>query len=298
MSQLKIGAYSFELGHTERILFPESKITKGDLIAYYQQIAPTMFLHTKNRLVSMLRYPEGIDHQGFFHKETPDYFPSWIKRCTIENKTGGHTTYVRVNHKAVLVYLATQACITPHIWLSLYDKPDYPNVIVFDIDPPHEKMFERVCQTAVKLKEKIESYGLAPFLKTTGSKGLHVVVPIKRTVTFDQARAFTQAVAQKLVKTEPKFYTMEFSKKLRGEKILIDVFRNAFAQTFAAPYAVRPLEGSPVSMPIRWEDMEQKHFSSRFYTIKNAFDYVEEYGDAWEQINSHAQSIKKMIKNR
>lgn len=292
MTKLKIGRYVVETSNEAKILFPKSKITKGDLIEYYKDIADTMLTYVKNRPISMVRYPNGIDKEGFYQKDAPDYFPKWIVRFEIKKKTGGVTNYVVINNEATLVYVTNQGCITPHIWLSKKDKPDYPDMIVFDIDPPDLKSFAKVRHAALLIKEALEEDGLTPFVKTTGSKGLHVVVPIKRTVLFDIARSYTQQIAKKLIDQEPKQFTLEFRKEKRNNKVLIDTFRNAFAQTMVAPFGVRPKEGAPISMPIAWKEVHSTKLSSQSYTIKNVFTYLKKHGDHWDDMSDYAKSIK------
>ena len=243
MGQIKVGRYLVTTTNEDFILFPKSKITKGELVDYYYEIAPLMVLYTKDRPLTMVRYPRGIDKEGFYQKDAPDYFPNYIKRKTIKKKEGGSTSYVVCNNEATLVYLANQGCITPHLWLSKIDKLDYPNKMIFDLDPPPPgKKFTLIRKTALRLKELLEEIGLVPFVKTTGSKGLHVVVPLKRTAGFDEVRAFARQIAEQLIMHDPKNLTLEIRKDKRRGRTFIDTLRNAFAQTAVAPYAVRPKE--------------------------------------------------------
>lgn len=296
MAKLKIGRYIVETSNESKIFFPKNNYTKGDLIEYYKKIADTMVPHIKDRPISMVRYPNGVKQDGFYQKDAPDYFPDWIARFEVEKKADGVTTYVMVNNNATLVYLANQGCITPHIWLSKKDKPKRPDMLVFDIDPPDTKSFDKVRHAALLLKEILEQEDLTPFVKTTGSKGLHVAVPLIRTVNFDLARSYGQEIAQKVIKQEPKKFTLEFKKEKRDNKVLIDIFRNAFAQTMVAPFGVRPKEGAPISMPIKWDEVHSKKLTSNQYTIKNAFEYLKKYGDQWEDMFDHAKSIKGLAK--
>lgn len=297
MGRIKVGRYVVETSNEDIVFFPKSKITKGDLIEYYHRIAPIMIPYTKNRPLTMLRYPSGIEQEGFYQKDAPPYFPEWIERIAIKKLEDGITNYVVANNKATLVYLANQGCITPHVWLSKIDKVYYPDMMIFDLDPPGTGTnFTLVRKTALKLKELLESLEFVSFVKTTGSKGLHVVVPLKRTADFDVVRACAKAIAQKLVAQDPKHLTLEIRKEKRGNRIFIDVLRNAFAQTAVAPYAVRPREKAPVAMPISWDEVEDSKLISQRYTIENVFKRLDRYGDEWSMMNRYARSIKQAQK--
>ncbi|MCB9493757.1 MAG: ATP-dependent DNA ligase [Epsilonproteobacteria bacterium] len=291
---IKAGGRNIEVSNTDKILFPKSKITKRDLINYYQDIAPFMLTHTKNRAMSMVRHPDGIKKEGFFQKNIDDYFPMWIKRIQVK-KADGHNTMVVCNNSATLVYLANQACITPHLWLSKIDKLNFPDRMIFDLDPAKNMNFSVVCQTARALKDVIDSVGLVPFVMTTGSRGLHVVVPIKPTESFDVVRAYAGNIAQILVEQNPKQLTTEIRKNKRRGRLFIDCGRNAYAQTSVAPYAVRAIEGAPVAMPLHWEELKQSRLNAQRFTIKNAITHLEKHGNPWRAINRSACKIKPFL---
>ncbi len=296
MGRIKVGRYVVTTTNEDFILFGKSKITKGDLIEYYHRIAPIMLPYLKNRPLTMVRYPSGIDQEGFYQKDTPDYFPQWIKRKRIKKKEGGSTNYVVGQNQATIVYLANQGCIAPHLWLSKIDKLHYPDMMIFDLDPALGTNFTLVRNTALKLKTLLESVGLISFVKTTGSKGLHIVVPLKRTADFDTVRAFAREIAKILIVQDPKHLTLEIRKEKRGNRVFIDVLRNAFAQTAVAPYAVRPKEKAPVAMPISWNEVKDSKLISQRYTIKNVFKHLEKHGDEWEGMHRYARSIKQAQK--
>ena len=188
---IRVDGHDVKITRPDKILFPEDGITKQELIDYYHRIAPWILPHLEGRPLAMERYPDGIDKAGFFHKAAPSYYPGWIKTVTIKKKTGGTVRHVVCDDAATLVYLANQACVTPHIWLSRTDKLDYPDQMVFDLDPSEDN-FEPVKATAQSLKELLEWLGLPAYLKTTGSRGLHVAVPLKSTESFDSVRAFAR----------------------------------------------------------------------------------------------------------
>lgn len=257
-----------ELTHQDKILFPRDKITKGDLIAYYAKVSKRMIPLIKDRPISMKRYPNGIKKEGFVQKKVGDYFPSWIKTKAVGRQEQSSIKMLVCNNKDTLIYLANQGCITPHMWQSKIDDLKKPTRIVFDLDPPG-KNFGDVIEAAKDLQDILEhDYKLKAFVMTTGSKGLHVVVPIKKGPTFEEVRAFAKEVGQVLVDELPSQYTLNPRKSSRRGKVFIDYLRSGYAQTAVAPYAVRALDGAPVATPLSWRELT-KSLSPQSYTLKN-----------------------------
>ncbi len=287
-TEKKLNGQTFSVSSLDKIFFPKSGYTKGDLIEYYERISEFMLPHIKDRMITMIRFPNGIDDKKFFQKDTPEYFPDWIETKCINKKDGGETHYVICNKQATLVYLANQACITPHIWLSKKDKPNKPDRLIFDLDPEKDD-FPSVKVAAKRTREMLEErLGLPTYIMTTGSRGLHIVVPLKRTRDFDEVRDFAQKTAELLEKENPDLLTTAARKNKREDKIFVDVGRNAFAQTGVAPYAVRPIEGAPVATPLDWEDLDEKNITPQSYNIKNIFQKLDKNGDPWKDIDSKA----------
>jgi len=281
-----------KLSHPDKVMFPKGKITKQELFDYYGKVARLMLPLIKNRPISQLRYPQGIKGEGFFQKNAPQGMPEWVKTEKVAREEREAIHMVLCNDKQTLLWLANQDCITPHIWLSKIDKPDYPDRMIFDIDPPAKKGFEVVVETAFKLKEVLEKeYGLKTFVTTTGSKGLHVVVPLKRTKRFNEVRAFARSVAEKLVEAEPKKYTMQSRIAKRRGRIYIDVVRNAKGQTVMAPYAVRPKEGAPVATPLFWKELEDPKLKSNSFNIRNIDQRLKK--NPWAGIDKAARALPK-----
>lgn len=299
MAILKVGRHNVQVTKSDFIFFPKSKITKGDLVDYYYRISDVMLPYLKNRALTMVRYPSGIDKEGFYQKDAPEYFPSWIKRIPIKKHEDGLTHYIVAQNRATIVFIANQGCITPHLWLSKIDKINCPDTLIFDLDPPENASgkvnFALVQQAAFLIKDILHEHGLVPFVKTTGSTGLHVVVPLKRRagVDFDAVRAYARKIATLAIKQAPKILTLEVHKEKRGNRVFIDTLRNAFGQTAVAPYAVRPRENAPVAMPISWDEAAEKSLTSQRYTIKNVFKHLEKYGDQWQEMNKYAAYIKE-----
>jgi bifunctional non-homologous end joining protein LigD len=276
---VRVDRREIEISRPEKVLFPDDGITKGDLIEYYARIAPRMVPHLQDRPLTLERYPNGIQTKRFFQKEVSSYFPKWIRRVTVE-KVGGTVTHVVCNDTATLVYLANQACITPHIFLSRTDKLETPDQLVFDLDPQGDD-FDLVKATALDFKRLLDELQLPAFLKTTGSRGLHVVVPLRRRENYDAVRAFARDVAEIIVRKAPQSRTMEQLKANRGNRVFIDTNRNGYAQLVAPAYAVRARKGAPVSVPLNWDELKKKELRSNSFTIGNVFQRLERMGDPW-----------------
>jgi bifunctional non-homologous end joining protein LigD len=276
---IRVDGREIEISRPEKVLFPEDGITKGDLIEYYARIAPWILPHLRDRPLTLERYPNGIKSKRFFQKEVSSYFPKWIRRCTVP-KAGGTVTHVVCNDTATLVYLANQACVTPHIFLSRGDNVDVPDQMVFDLDPQGDQ-FEPVRSTALAFKQLLDELALPAFLKTTGSRGLHVVVPLKRRERYDAVRGFARDLAGSIVSQAPHERTMEQLKANRGDRVFIDTNRNGYAQLVAPAYAVRAREGAPVSVPLAWGELERKDLRSNSFTIRTVFQRLDQEKDPW-----------------
>ena len=277
---LQIDDRRVEIRHPEKILFPADGITKQELVEYHRRIAPWILPHLRDRPLAMKCYPDGIDRPGFFRKNAPSWFPGWIRTVPIPKKTGSVVRHVVCNDVATLVHLANQACITLHIWLSRIDKLACPDQMVFDLDPSGDS-FGPVKATAQSLKELLERLGLPPYLKTTGSRGLHVVVPLRRSEEFDSVRAFAREVAKIVVSQDPGQRTLKQRKSRRRGRVFVDVNRNAFAQLVVPAYAVRARRGAPVSVPLDWVELESADLRPDGVTIRTVFDRLQKVGDPW-----------------
>jgi len=287
---MRIDDREVKISHASKVLFPEDGISKGELIAYYCRVAETMLPHLRGRPVNMLRYPDGIDGKNFYQKQAPAYFPDWIHYSEVPKKEGGVNRQVVCDDAATLVYLANQACITPHVFLSRADKLYTPDRMIFDLDPRGDD-FAPVVRGAKALSELLREAGLTPFVMTTGSRGLHVTVPLPRIADFAEVRDFAQAIAAVLVQRDPERDTTEMSIGKRGNRLFIDTLRNSYAATAVPPYAVRPHPGAPVAAPLSWDELDDRKLTSRRYTIRNLFDRLDRIGDPWADIERHAGRI-------
>jgi len=289
---IQVGSRTIEISKSEKLIYPDDGVTKAGLAGYYQKIAEIMLPHTRERPLSMQRFPDGIDENGFYEKQIPDYFPDWISRAEVEVKEDGETQQqVVCNDSATLVYLANQSCITPHIWLSRVGDLNYPDKMIFDLDPPGDD-FEPVRFAAQALRKILEEVGIDPFLMTTGSRGLHVVIPLDRSTSFETTRDYARNLVNALAKRELDRLTTEIRKSKREGRLFLDYLRNAYGQTSVSPYALRPIPGVPVATPIEWEELDDADLDSQSYTIKNIFRRLGQKEDPWKEIYSHAISLK------
>ncbi|HZD65429.1 MAG TPA: non-homologous end-joining DNA ligase, partial [Acidimicrobiales bacterium] len=253
--ELRAGNHTIEVTHPDKVLYPHEGITKVQVVDYYRQVAATMGPHLRDRPLAEHRYPDGIEGPDFYQKNVPDYFPDWIPRVEVPNKGGGTSLHVRGNGAATLAYLASQACLTPHAWLSRADRLERPDRLIFDLDPAGNDLgLLRFAARAVG--DLVSELGLTPFLMTTGSRGYHVVVPLRRDQDFDTVRDFAHGVAERLAERHPDSLTIEQRKEERRGRLFLDYLRNGYAQTSVAPYALRARPGAPVATPLFWEELD------------------------------------------
>lgn len=289
---LEVDGHTIEISNRDKLLFPESDITKGDVIDYYRRIASIMLPHMKGRPLTMQRFPDGIEGGGFYEKRAPDYFPPWIRRVSImvegENE---EQEQIICEDEATLTYLANQACLTHHIWLSQADRLHQPDKLIFDLDPPTEA-FEPVRQAAYDLRDLLEEVGLRPYLMTTGSRGLHVVVALDRSAGFDAVRSFARDLAQVLADRFPERLTIEQRKAKREGRLFLDYLRNAYGQNSVAPYSLRAKPGAPVATPLDWSELHDQELGSQSYTIQNVFRRMGQKEDPWQEFGRRSQALE------
>lgn len=286
---LQVGGVAVDIPRAEKPLFPDG-ITKAEVAAYYRFVGARMLPHVRDRPLAMERYPDGIDGQRLFQKHTPDYFPDWITRVTVPRQEGGTVQHVICDQEATLVYLAGQACLTPHIFLSRRDRLDHPDHMIFDLDPPEAGRFGVVRDGALRLRALLaDELGLVSFVKTTGSTGLHVHVPLDRRNDFDSVREFAHGVATLLAAREPDRFTVEQRRARRGDRVFIDVLRNAYAQTVVAPYAVRARAGAPAARPLSWEQVADPRLRPDQFPLRTAAAWLGE--DPWSALARRAHRL-------
>jgi bifunctional non-homologous end joining protein LigD len=280
--------------HPEKVLFPEDGITKGELASYYEAIAPIMLPHICRRPITMERYPAGIDKKGFWQKDVSKGFPEWLERVDAPKKDGV------VHHALVLdtrslLWVTNQNTITQHVWTSRAPDLHYPDVCVFDLDPSRDDEPEVLRAAALALRGLLNELGLSSWVKTSGSKGFHILVSLDGKARMGEVARFAHAVAALLVKRDPEHLTQEFSKADRGGRILVDTGRNGYSATFAAVYTVRAKPGAPVSAPCTWEEVERGQVGPRTFTMRTMAGRVATAGDLWSGMRRHARSLRRPI---
>jgi len=280
---ITVAGISVELSHADKVFFPDSGITKGDLVGYYRDMAGRMLPYLRDRPLVMARYPDGITGERIFQKNVPRYFPDWVTRTRVK-KQDGTLLQVVCDKPATLVYLANQACIEMHSFLSRVGALDRPDQVVFDLDPPDDNRFGEVRHLALRLRELLEDeLGLTAFVKTTGGRGVHVHVPLNARDDFDAARRFARQASEVLAAREPDLLTVEQRKDSRGDRVYADVMRNAYAQTVVAPYTVRARPGARVATPLRWEELEDPGLAPGRFTLRTVGERLAQPGrsDPW-----------------
>jgi bifunctional non-homologous end joining protein LigD len=272
--EIRDGSITVALSHPDKLLFPDEGITKGDLVSYYFGMAAQLLPPMRDRPVTLIRYPDGIGSHAILQKNAPDYFPDWVTRAEVP-KQGGTVHHVICDKPATLAYLANQACIELHIFLSKLGAVDRPDQLIFDLDPPDDDHFAEVRHAALLLRAVLEGeLGLTAFVKTTGGKGVHVHVPLDARADFDASRQFGRQVADLLAAREPALLTTEQRKGKRDGRIYADMMRNSYAQTVIAPYAVRGRPGAPVATPLTWDELADDRLSPHDFTIATVSDRV------------------------
>jgi bifunctional non-homologous end joining protein LigD len=279
--------------HPEKVLFPKDGITKGELAGYYEAIAPVMLPHIKLRPVTMERFPAGIDQEGFLQKDVSKGYPAWLRRVEVPKK-GGTVHHPLVTDTRSLLWLANQNSITPHVWTSRAPGLYQPDICVFDLDPSEEDPAV-LRAAAIALRDLLDELGLPSWVKTSGSKGFHIVVPLDRKADFDAVSGFASAVGRVLVARDPDHLTQEFAKADRGGRILVDTARNRYGATIAAAYAVRARPGAPVSAPCTWEEVERGVAEPRTFTLRTMAERVAAVGDLWSGLRRRGRSLTRPI---
>ena len=279
--------------HPDKVLFPDDGITKGDLAAYYETVAPLMLPHIIGRPLTMERYPSGIGKKGFWQKDVSKGFPEWLERIEVP-KRGGRVHHPVVRDLRALLWLANQNCITPHVWSSRTPDLDRPDLCVFDFDPSRDEP-EVLRRVVLALRVLLEELGLPSWVKTSGSKGFHVVVPLDGQDGFEDVWRFAASVGARLVARDPEHLTLEFAKADRGGRILVDTGRNGYSATFAAAYAVRAQPGAPVSAPCTWDEIESGAVLPRTFTLRGMAARVARAGDPWADLTQRPSSLRSAV---
>src|SRR2546423_136144 len=298
--EVRRGKRVLNLPNLDKPFWPDEGITKGDLLAYYQAVAPVLVPHLKDRPFTMRRYPDGAFGKAFFQKDAPKGMPDWIPTARILVTTRDTPRTKRwisaplVNDELALLWMVNMGCIDMNAWYSRVDKLDRPGFVLFDLDPSPDVGFEETVKVALHVKEALDALGLASFAKTSSADGMHVLVPIERRHTYDDPRRFSEVVAGAIARSYPKLATTQWSKaKRRG--VLIDANQNGEGKTIASAYSVRPRPGAPVSTPLRWEELDESLDATAF-TMEVVLERIRRHGDLFEGVLTTRQRLEPALR--
>ena len=297
--ELGKGRRRLQLSNLDKVFWPEEGITKGDLLAYYRAIAPLLVPHLADRPFTMKRYPDGIEGNHFFQKDAPSHMPSWIptrayRSTSRESRQKRTIRYPLVNDELALLWMVNMGCIDMNVWYSRVDKPERPDFVLFDLDPSPDAGFPEVVEVAQLVRKALEAADLRGYPKTSGADGMHVLVPITRRGTYDDAREFAEIVARALASSHRGLVTTEWSKaKRRG--VLIDSNQNGEGKTIASVYSVRPRPGAPVSTPLAWDEVNEDLDPAAF-TMEVVLERVERRGDLFAPVLQGGQSLAQALR--
>jgi bifunctional non-homologous end joining protein LigD len=284
--------------HPEKVLFPDSGITKGELCAYYEHVAAVMVPHIAGRPVTMERYPAGIAKKGFIQKDVSKGFPAWLSRVAVERRDGEKDAepvhYPLVDDARSLLWVANQNSITPHVWTSRVPELAHPDVCVFDLDPSREDP-KALRLAALAVRALLDELALPTFVKTSGSKGFHILIGLDGRDDFETVWRFAHGAGAVLVKRQPDRLTQEFIKADRGDRIFVDTGRNGRGATFAAVYAVRARAGAPVSAPCTWQEVDDGSVGPQTFSLTTMPRRLADHGDLWQAMGSQRASLRAAL---
>lgn len=293
-ASLEITGQEVKLSNLDKVLWPEAGYTKGDLIDYYAAVSPYMIPHLRQRALVFTRSPSGITAKSFYQKNAPENLPEWMDTFAWEGKEGSLKHYVLANTTADLVWLANQACIEIHPWMSRIDRVDYPDFMVFDLDPTEANPFPQVIQVANLLKQLMDQLHLRVYAKTSGALGLHVYLPLVPRYSYAQVRTFGQTIGEMICKLLPDLVTIERSVQRRGPRIYFDYLQNGLGKTVCAPYCVRPRPAATVSAPIQWQEINTVNPLN--FTIKTLPPRLNQVGDLFADVLTDQQELEPAAK--
>lgn len=240
------------------------------------------------------RFPQGIDKPGFYQKNVPPGAPSWLKTCPVHHSEGKITEYIVVDSLETLLWLGNHSSLELHPWLSSLGSLDYPDFVVFDLDPMERSSLSHICTAAIAVKESLEELGLQSYPKLSGATGLQIYLPVKPQYTYRKSRDFAEAICRRVHRAFPEITTLERSLKRRGGKLYLDYLQNGRGKTLAAPYSPRPLPGAPVSLPLTWEEVAAEAVAPGDFTLKNISGRLREQGDLFSAVLENRQSLPSL----
>lgn len=287
MTSLDVDGRVLEISNESKAFFPDDGISKGDVVRYYRRIAPWMLPWLNDRAAVMHRFPDGIDGQGFIQKQAPHGLPDWVETVAMKHSGGATTDYVVCRDAATLVALADLGCLVPHMWLSRTSQPDVPDQVIVDLDPPgtlDAQAVEQVRLAARAIHDILVTVDLPSFVKSTGSRGLHIHIPVHEAPGFDEVRSLAATLAGRVADEHPDVLTVAQRKADRGDRLYLDVMRNGYGQHAVAPYALRALPTAPVAIPLDWSEVADHEFHPRRVTMRNVFRRLGQKNDPWADL--------------
>lgn len=295
-SEIKLNRHTVKLTHQDKIYFPEDEVTKGDIVEYYQSVAEYILPYLKNRPLSLNRFPNGIEKQGFYQKDAGDHIPEWIKTTKVfSDSTDEYIDYIICNDKATLAYLNNLGCIDMNPWNSALPDLEHPDYLVLDLDPSKKNTFDHVIETALQVNEVLQSIKVKGYCKTSGSTGIHIYIPMGGHYDFDQVKDFAHILMKQVNEKLPEITTLERSLQKRStNKIYMDYLQNRQGQTLASVYSIRPKEGASVSMPLEWEELKPGLKPTDF-NIHNALERIKEKGDLFKPVLGKGIDMMKAL---
>jgi bifunctional non-homologous end joining protein LigD len=294
MTMYRFDSRSVQITHPERVLFPDDGLTKADLAAYHAAVADVLVPHLAGRPLMLQRFPTGIGEEGFYQKEAGRGVPGWI-RLVEARKMGGVVRHPVVDDAAALLALTNLSTVSFHRWGSRADRLEHPDLLIIDLDPSTDD-FDDVRRATHWTRAVLDELDLASYIQLTGSRGVHVMVPLDRSAGTDEVADFANALALLLARRHPEALTVEFKKLSRERRVYVDVARNAWAQTSVAPYSVRPRRGAPVATPISWDELDDADLRADRWTIRTVPDRVTANGDPWRDMWRHSRALGKRRK--
>jgi bifunctional non-homologous end joining protein LigD len=284
---LRVGGRTVQVSSVGKPFFPDAGLTKGDLIAYYRDLAETMLPHLRGRPLNLQRFPNGVQAHGFWQQGASEHFPDWVRTVTVDRRgRGGTVDHVVCDDAATIVYLANLATVTFHAWTSTVEHLARPDMVIIDLDPDPGQGLEVVRAAARAVKAACEELGLVPFLQTSGSRGYHVVVPLEPGPDVEVVKVFAAELAALVAARDPERLSVEWRKAKRQGRLLLDTGRNGYAQTAVAPYSVRPRPDAPVATPIDWDELGRAE--PRSYTVANLRRRLARKPDPWAAMADRA----------
>jgi bifunctional non-homologous end joining protein LigD len=287
---LGVGGRTVQVSSVAKPFFPDAGLTKGDLVGYYRDVAEVMLPHLRGRPLNLQRFPDGVGGHGFWQQGASDHFPGWVRTVTVERRgRGGSVDHVVCDHPATVVYLANLATVTFHAWTSTVEHLARPDLVVIDLDPDPGQGLEVVRAAARAVRAACDEVGLVPFVQTSGSKGYHVVMPLRPGPDVEVVRDLAAELALLVAARDPDRLTVEWRKEKRHGRLLLDTARNGYAQTIVAPYSVRPRPEAPVATPIDWSELGR--VQPRSYTVANLRRRLARKPDPWADLPAKAAAF-------